>query len=115
VNPYSQYRAPEEFAEGELDEKIDVFSMGNNIYALLTGLWIFYDHDGNDDEVQKRIAGGERAFVDPRWKERSYIESQLVEVMEQCWEQDPTKRLDIFAVVTLLRGILEEAEKRNLS
>jgi len=32
-----------------LDEKIDVFSFGNNIYGLLTGLWVFYEND--DDEV----------------------------------------------------------------
>jgi Protein kinase domain len=99
-----QYRAPEEFAAEDLDEKIDVFSFGNNIYALLTGLWNFYDND-NDDEVQKMIIDGKRAFVDPRWKERSVIESKLVEVMEQCWEHDSKKRIDIFTVIQLLRKI----------
>ena len=44
-----QYRAPEEFDATYLDEKIDVFSFGNNIYGLLTGLWVFYDTD--DDGV----------------------------------------------------------------
>lgn len=46
-----QYRAPEEFASRDLNEQIDVFSFGSNIYALLTGLWVFYDND-NDAEVQ---------------------------------------------------------------
>jgi len=46
-----QWRSPEEFAMGDLDEKTDVFSMGNNIYALLTGLWTFYEEE-NDDVVQ---------------------------------------------------------------
>jgi serine/threonine protein kinase len=36
---FSQYRAPEEFAARNLNEKIDIFSFGNNIYAMLTGLW----------------------------------------------------------------------------
>jgi serine/threonine protein kinase len=91
-----------------LNEKIDVFSFGNNIYALLTGLWTFFDND-NDDEVQHMIIDGKRAFVDPRWKEKSSIESNLVDVMEKCWEHDPEKRIDIFTVIQLLRNISKES------
>ncbi len=32
---YGNYRAPEEFASEDLDEKIDIFSFGNNIYGLV--------------------------------------------------------------------------------
>lgn len=32
-----------------LNEKIDVYSFGNLVYELLTGLWVFYEND--DDEV----------------------------------------------------------------
>lgn len=48
---YGNYRSPEEYANQGVDEKIDVWSFGNNIYALLTGLWIFYE-DQDDDVVQ---------------------------------------------------------------
>jgi len=34
-NLLSQYRAPEEFAAGDLDERIDVYSFSNNIYCLV--------------------------------------------------------------------------------
>lgn len=34
----SQYRSPEEFIGVPIDEQIDVYSMGNNIYCILTGL-----------------------------------------------------------------------------
>ncbi len=37
----ANYRAPEEFAARNLNEQIDVFSFGNNIYAMITGLWNF--------------------------------------------------------------------------
>lgn len=104
---YGNYRAPEEFAGKDLDEKIDVFSFGNNIYALLTGLWVFYD-DQNDDSVQKKVIHGLRAYVDPGWKKRSYVEQRLVEIMEQCWEQDTEKRIDIFEIVRQLRQIDQE-------
>jgi Protein tyrosine and serine/threonine kinase len=95
-----------------LDEKIDIFSFGNNLYALLTGLWNFYDND-NDDEVQKFVIDGKRAFVDSRWKERSYIESKLVDVMEQCWEHNPNNRIDIFTVIQLLQEIQVESNKQE--
>ena len=44
-----QYRSPEEFSGNDLDEQIDVFSFGNNLYALLTGLWVYYEN--RDDGV----------------------------------------------------------------
>jgi len=33
---YGNYRSPEEFAGHDLDEQIDVFSFGNNIYGLVS-------------------------------------------------------------------------------
>jgi hypothetical protein len=108
---YGNYRAPEEFAAHDLDEKIDIYSFGNNIYALLTGLWVFYDNT-NDDEVQKLVVDGKRAQLDPRWKQRSFIENNLVELMEQCWEHDPKKRPDIFTVIQQLRDIDKEFKRR---
>lgn len=38
---FANYRAPEEFAARNLNEQIDTWSFGNNVYALLTGLWNF--------------------------------------------------------------------------
>jgi len=109
---YGNYRAPEEFAVMDLDEGIDVYTFGNNIYALLTGLWVFYDID-DDSVVQKKVINGTRAYVDSRWKKRSYIESELVDVMEKCWVHDPKERIDIFQVVHLLRKIVKENEARK--
>jgi len=109
---YGNYRSPEEYTPTNLNEAIDVFSFGNNIYALLTGLWVFYDTD-DDSVVQTTVINGTRAFIDPRWKKRSYIESKLVEVMELCWIQDTTKRIDIFQAVQRLRETTKEHESRK--
>lgn len=35
---FLQWRSPEEYKDGLLNEKIDIWSLGNNMYALLTGL-----------------------------------------------------------------------------
>jgi serine/threonine protein kinase len=48
---YGNYRSPEEYSANDIDEKIDVWSFGNNIYGLLTGLWVFYENT-DDDAVQ---------------------------------------------------------------
>jgi len=86
-----------------------VFSFGNNIYSLLTGLWVFYDTD-DDPSVQEKVINGTRALIDPRWKKRSFIEAKLVEVMEQCWIHNTDKRMDIFQAVQKLREIKTEYE-----
>jgi hypothetical protein len=113
IKKIRQYRSPEEYSSAELDEGIDVYTFGNNIYSLLTGLWVFYDTD-DDSVVQKKVINGTRAYVDPRWRERSYIENKLVDVMEQCWVNDKhKKRIDIFQVVKLLREIKKGNESRK--
>ena len=52
---------------------------------------------------------GKRPYVDPRIRTRSFIEEQLVRVMEKCWEQERTERSSIFAVVQLLREAKADA------
>jgi len=104
------YRSPEEYSDNVLNEKIDIWSMGNNIYALLTGLWIFYD-DNDEKLMHSKVASGEIAFIDPRYKTRSYAEKKLVEIMEKCWKFDPDERPEIFEVVQYLRNAIRENDK----
>jgi serine/threonine protein kinase len=132
-----QYRAPEENRDEYLNEKIDIYSFGNNIYGLLTGLWVFYDTDDdatvqvrdlcvcrNDglcfgfsfllwwfSRAQKKVNNGERAFIDKRYRTRSYAEGKLVELMENCWLDDPAKRVDIFEAVRFLQKSVKENKK----
>ena len=60
---------------------------------------------------QKKLIGKELAYVDPRYAEKGFAESKLVEVMEKCWVYEPDKRIDIFEVVKLLREAVEENTK----
>ena len=95
-----------------MNEQIDTYTYGNTIYALLTGLWPFYDV--NDDEVvANHVMNGTRSYVDPRYKSRSFIESKLVEVMEQCWRHDPNERITIFEAVQQLRAIKKEYDEKH--
>jgi hypothetical protein len=55
--------------------------------------------------LQSKIENGERGFIDPRYKNHSYIESKLVEILELCWVHDAKERVDIFTVVDMLREL----------
>lgn len=101
------WRSPEEYRDQFLNEKVDVFSLGNNIYGLLTGLMVFHESE-TYEETQERVANGEKAFIDPRYKERSLAEAKLVEIIEKCHEYYPEDRPSIFEVVELLLEALEE-------
>jgi serine/threonine protein kinase len=91
-----------------LDEKIDIFSFGNNIYALLTGLWPFYEDGGeNDDLVQHRVIDGVKPYVDPRYRNRSIAEGVLVQMMEACWAYDPADRPTINQIVGTLQKTVD--------
>lgn len=107
---WGNYRSPEEVDDRPLNEKIDVFSYGNMIYNLLTGLWNYYTMT-DDQEVQNLVSKGQQAYIDARYRNHSFEESVLVKVVERCWKHDVGKRADIFEIV----GILREAVKKSNS
>jgi len=112
VAAFANYRAPEEFAARNLDEQIDVFSFGNNLYGMMTGLWNFYDTD-DDDKVQTQLIDGEIPFIDPRYRERSFADRTLVDLMKRCWVYDPAERISIFEAVDVLKKAVEDNGKEE--
>jgi len=101
-NIFLQWRAPEEYRDKPLDEKIDIWSLGCNMYALLTGMYPFYDI-GSTQVVKQKVKDGEKGFIDNRYRTRSFAEKKLAEAIDLCWEFDPNKRIDIESLVKLLR------------
>jgi len=97
-----EYCAPEEMNGGEVDEASDMAFFGKLIYSLLTGLMPYYHLKSQEDAVEAAVAG-ELPYVDPRYRTRSYIEGRLVEIMERCYQRDPSARATIFDVIEYLR------------
>lgn len=91
---------------------IDIFSFGNNVYALLTGLWPFYENE-DDGFVQKQLVEGSTGFIDDRYKTRSYAEQKMVAIIEMCWQYNAEDRPDIFELVKVLRRVVDEAKFRD--
>ncbi len=101
------WRAPEEYVDNPLDEKIDVFSYGNNVYSLLTGLFVFYE-EKNYKKIKKMILNGKKAHIDDVYRSGGAIERKLVEIIEKCWTFDPTERPSIFEIIDDLQRFKKE-------
>ena len=100
-------RAPEEYMDKPLNEKIDIYSFGNVVYTLLTGLWPLYGIE-DEGEFAKKLIKGEKPYVDPRYKTRSFAEGKLVEVLEKCLAFNPGDRPTIFAILEMLTTSIEK-------
>jgi hypothetical protein len=111
------YRAPEEYTGDYQDEKKDVYAFGQNIYCLLTGLFPYYDEDSRDvdeEEIIAMIINGTRPYIDERLRtpqRSSYIESQLVNIMEQCWAYSRHDRPPMRELVSKLKHVKSVASK----
>ena len=104
-----QWRAPEEYIDRPLNEQIDVWSLGVNMYSLLTGLRPFYQ-TLDLSEMQEKTMAGETSPIDDRYRTRSLEEGKLVEIIERCWAFDPDDRPTIFEVVEFLRQAVTESD-----
>jgi len=80
------------------------------LFALLTGLRPFYSQF-SEKRFRRDLINGETAFIDPRFRDRSFAESKLVDIIPLCWKYDPNDRIDIFELVRLLREAVKENEE----
>jgi hypothetical protein len=92
-----------------LDEKIDVYSFGNNIFALLTGRTVSVENRDQKKAVAKYSVATNAFF-----KTKSFVERKLVEIMIRCWDFNPKTRPSIFDVVKFLRDTTEQDNMRTL-
>ena len=87
------------------DERMDVYTMANNIYVLMTGLWPFYTED-EDETIQKWVLDGKRPYIDDRYRySDNLIEREFVKMMDEMWTHDVQRRPEIYKFVTWLRDV----------
>uniref|UniRef100_A0A7S2E337 Protein kinase domain-containing protein n=1 Tax=Helicotheca tamesis TaxID=374047 RepID=A0A7S2E337_9STRA len=89
-NP-GKFRAPEEYAYEIQDEKIDIYSMGNIFYTLLTDSWPF--DKTKEKEAQEKIMDGVRPFIPLKFKNSENPADQaLIKAAQMCWAEEPEER-----------------------
>lgn len=106
-----KFRAPEEFIPAILDESIDIFSLGNCFYGLLTGLWPHYLDDNYT--AQEMLKRGSMPYIDKRYRTHSFAEGELVKAIEMCHKREPGERADVFTIVKHLKNAVMENREMN--
>lgn len=85
------------------------------MYALLTGLWPFYDVESTQ-VAQERVKSGIKPYIDPRYqKEKSLAEAKLAEIIDRCYSHKPEDRPSIFDIVEFLRDALKQIRESKHS
>lgn len=92
-----------------MDEKIDVYSLGNNIFALLTGRRVWLKNRDQKKEMRKYTVAAKAFF-----KKKSFAERKLAQIMIRCWDFDPATRPSIFDVVEFLRDARRQDNTHTL-
>jgi len=78
------YMAPELSGNGPHDEKVDVYSFGCIVYALLTSDPIF--SDCSNRKFWKRLVNGWRPSIP------CMVPVRLQSLIKRCWSEDPSNR-----------------------
>lgn len=103
-NP-GKFRSPEEYNYLEQTEKVDIYSMGNIFYSILTEKWPFEDI-ADATVAQERIKNGQRPAMQDYSHDKALLE--LAEVVNLCWKQNATERPIARDVVSLLETKLKK-------
>mmetsp|Transcript_42 Transcript_42/g.96 ORF Transcript_42/g.96 Transcript_42/m.96 type:complete len:537 (-) Transcript_42:268-1878(-) len=106
VPPDGSLRAPEEIIDSPLTEKIDVYSVGNVYYSILTGLLVNHHYDIKQSHHRVKHGQTERISMS-FFKSRSAEEFALARVIKWCWTFDANERPSIFQVVEFLENELK--------
>ena len=108
-----QFRSPEEYEYGLQSEKIDVYSMGNIFYTLLTDSWPFeelYDEEGTQ-AVREAVRAGDRPSLTEELRNSTDPRIvALIRAMEMCHIHDWRHRVTSKEVADFLMAELREIE-----
>ena len=97
-----------------MTEKVDVYSLGNIFYKLLTTWWPF--EDVSDKQAKKLVKGGDRPRLPKSITEsEDPITKALLEAMYMCHRQSQTERASAREVETFLMNKMKEIDGGTLA
>jgi hypothetical protein len=110
-NP-GKFRAPEEYAYEVETEKIDVYSMGNVFYAILSGMMPF--EGMKQQKATKKVMEGKRPKIPIEIEESDDIAIKaILAATKACWRQDPKDRPPAREIRDELKSVMDRIKKEN--
>lgn len=111
-SPFSKNRSPEEYKYELQDEKVDLYSLGNVIYLLLTGERAFHDID--EKSAIKEIVKGTQPSVNEKILTSDIPEDQaLLHAMKMCFVYNPKERPSAREVSKYLQSKFNEISRNK--
>lgn len=109
-----QFRAPEEYAFLEENEMIDIYSMGNIFYAILSGNMPFEGQ--KESKAQKKVMDGIRPKIPKEVMESDDVAIQtLLSVTKRCWSKKPNDRPSAATIRDELKELLDGLVSNNVN
>ncbi len=105
------FRATEEYAHEIETEKIDVYSMGNVFYAILSGAMPFEGIKTNT--AQELVKNGNRKIPDEIEKSEDTATQAILAATKACWIQDPNARPPATAIRDELKSSMDRIQLRR--
>jgi len=102
------HRSPEEYDLMHIDEKIDLFSVGNILYTILTGKIPWENQDRVD--IQRNVRMGNIPYIDDEYREDGSLDAHLADIVENVFETNPQKRRNARSIVEELEALLEQTK-----
>jgi hypothetical protein len=104
------WRSPEEYGYKLETEKVDVYSLGNVLYFLLTREYPWNDHDVK--EVYEKVLNEKRPRMPEKIvKSKDPFHKYMIEAIQMCFVHDPIKRPSAKMVAEKLAAGLDEMGK----
>lgn len=104
-------RSPEEYELLRIDEKIDIYSVANVLYGILTGTKPYENKLRR--EITKYVMSGKRPEIDPSFRKSGTVDGVLVEIIENAYSLNPEKRWGASTIVQKLESLQDKSSLRR--
>ena len=104
-------RAPEEYNQMKLNEKLDIFSLGHILHILLTGEGPWNDMD--KETFVKRLLKGNAIVIPERFMKPGTVDHEFAKLILKCYEMKPNERISARELADEIEKIIHQEENRD--